>query len=839
MIIKNLELRPYGKFIDETIPFDDRLTVLFGENEAGKSTVFNALKTVIYGFTPASREKHPYVHWDMDKIDLFSKIEQSGELFSLERRLMSAPKMILSKECTHESSTGRNDALPWVSNVGESLYASVFHIDAETLNQLEEESWSDIQQRLTARFGSDYLQPVRQVIDGLVQEINAIWRQDNRGKPEMTLLGHEIQKLKSERREAEEAFIFVERLKEEQQRREDAGRELAERIRLSKLKIDALEKWLPADAKIKQIETMTSMLDRAPKVSTSFLETYEDEKKRLEGLAETVEKLSEEKRELFEKIPVYTETQQQIADARAEWIALQTPIEKLRSEEERHHELSSTAVRLRADYENRCKAVFGRLITKAERLAFNPAEIKVLVRAYQKKNREKNGVPLLYFLFGASMVVAGAAFALFGGIVSVSGGILAAGGIAVGVGGWWIRRNCARAMKEMRSNETVRHLLPDYVWQDETFEFFPRVEAIFHDSDQWESAERALEESERRLKTAKEDLLARCLPLGIQEGPDFLERLKRNVDEAMVIERSERDLSGVRARYSEVSGRLSEREQTLQEMRQSVESKNQMIREAGVGDFETGIEKIREAMRLSANIKTLKEMLEATPEAAETVANWDAPYALSEEELQAEKTVLKDLNEEDRNLLIEQNNRKHQIENGYPSRAIDEIDSDIQMATERMHFLNEQRSLYMAVVSILKYADARYRQKNQPEFLKNVSRYLRFMTEEKYRNVYLQEDSALQVEMGDRILPISLAFSKGTLNQLFLAFRLAMIDLLDPEGNLPVIFDEAFVNWDENRFAATCRCIRDWSESRQVIVTTCHRDAANAFEQLGARFITL
>ena len=40
-----------------------RLVVVEGRNEAGKSTFFELLATILYGFYPASRESHPYAPW--------------------------------------------------------------------------------------------------------------------------------------------------------------------------------------------------------------------------------------------------------------------------------------------------------------------------------------------------------------------------------------------------------------------------------------------------------------------------------------------------------------------------------------------------------------------------------------------------------------------------------------------------------------------------------------------------------------------------------------------------------------------------------------------------------
>jgi uncharacterized protein YhaN len=46
VIIWRVRLRPFGFFADREVAFGEGLNVVLGPNEAGKSTLFNAIKTV-------------------------------------------------------------------------------------------------------------------------------------------------------------------------------------------------------------------------------------------------------------------------------------------------------------------------------------------------------------------------------------------------------------------------------------------------------------------------------------------------------------------------------------------------------------------------------------------------------------------------------------------------------------------------------------------------------------------------------------------------------------------------------------------------------------------------
>lgn len=45
--IKSLHIEGFKKFVSLDVQFNERMNILVGENEAGKSTILNALKTVL------------------------------------------------------------------------------------------------------------------------------------------------------------------------------------------------------------------------------------------------------------------------------------------------------------------------------------------------------------------------------------------------------------------------------------------------------------------------------------------------------------------------------------------------------------------------------------------------------------------------------------------------------------------------------------------------------------------------------------------------------------------------------------------------------------------------
>ena len=103
-----------------------------------------------------------------------------------------------------------------------------------------------------------------------------------------------------------------------------------------------------------------------------------------------------------------------------------------------------------------------------------------------------------------------------------------------------------------------------------------------------------------------------------------------------------------------------------------------------------------------------------------------------------------------------------------------------------------------------------------------VSRYISRFTEGRYDSVRVDEKGKLLVQTEGKEIPPE-ALSRGTLEQFYLAFRLAVGDIVAKEEPMPVFCDEAFGMYDDKRLAQTLRVLSGLG--RQVVIFTCqHRE---------------
>ena len=111
-----------------------------------------------------------------------------------------------------------------------------------------------------------------------------------------------------------------------------------------------------------------------------------------------------------------------------------------------------------------------------------------------------------------------------------------------------------------------------------------------------------------------------------------------------------------------------------------------------------------------------------------------------------------------------------------------------------------------------------------------TSQILSEITGGKYREVLMDEELHMSVNTGERTVSIA-RLSRGTLEQIYFALRMAAGELFCKEEPFPVILDDVFGMYDEERLAAALRWLH--KEERQVIISTCHKREMEILDKEG------
>ena len=113
-----------------------------------------------------------------------------------------------------------------------------------------------------------------------------------------------------------------------------------------------------------------------------------------------------------------------------------------------------------------------------------------------------------------------------------------------------------------------------------------------------------------------------------------------------------------------------------------------------------------------------------------------------------------------------------------------------------------------------------------PRIAKRARELMAKMTDGRYDRLQLAEDfSLLAGAEQEDTLHEAIWRSEGTLDQLYLALRLAVAEALAPRA--PLILDDALVRFDDTRLKAALEILQEEAETKQVLLFTCQTREQN------------
>jgi uncharacterized protein YhaN len=149
--------------------------------------------------------------------------------------------------------------------------------------------------------------------------------------------------------------------------------------------------------------------------------------------------------------------------------------------------------------------------------------------------------------------------------------------------------------------------------------------------------------------------------------------------------------------------------------------------------------------------------------------------------------------------------------------ALEEEYAKLEEEYKNLTFQNEAIEL---AKQELEQAYYQMKKKVTPSFTTKLSQIMEKISDGKYSNIKLDEKDGLIVEIknGDYV-PIEY-LSIGTIDQLYLSLRLSAGTHISNE-NLPIILDEAFAYYDDERLANILEFLNKEYSNRQIIILTC------------------
>ncbi len=789
MKIKSIDIASFGKLKNYHLDLSDSFTVIFGENEKGKSTIMSFVRMMFYGNTGkvSSIDKNPrkkYRPWDTDFMAGSITFEHSGVTYRLEREFKasnSTDKISLINLDTNEKETvsSSEDIGARFFGLTDGAFERSVFIGEPRFSSKNEAADGEINARLSSlattsdddvSFEKVYLR-LRTAKETLLSKSRKVGKLD---KAEAELISLE-QRIK-EAKDTEDRVIAL--------KCEAAAKE--EEIKDSSSKASLLFDQLKNSDKIKK--------------KNFVLRYIEAEKER----AEAKEKLALKDGEYADKayIAYLKEATEKLADI-GEKVSQNAA---LQTEKKKEIEVLGESISALSQNDDGTVSSFEEKrdnIDKDIDICRKNSD-KLQAEIIERKPSKKNNLPLV--IIGVVLTLLGVAgyFVLIGQLVKMICLATVLIGQILFILGFVVKRKIMPDTSDitLKINENSAKLDALLKEKEALLESIAKIKAQTQENDiKLASNEALLKDKNADLETlVKEDdeLKSAKSALG-QEIIAAIGKLKyaKEVSAEKIIEELENALSY----YEMISNKITvlADNAACSSLSEAEEKYALLCRDNTIADLsETEIDSLKENFKAqSDHTATLRTQLTAINEQIKTVTALAPSVAVLEREKFALTEKIKSYREFTNTVDIAET-------------ALDEAFRDLRKNYSEV--LDQRTAEIFTKLSNNKYLSV------------SVSKGL---------DASVTTEDAFGTKEADYL-------SRGTEDQLYLALRLAIAELITNESEkLPIFADDPLSQYDDNRTNKALTFLKDYSKDKQLIMFTCHSFIKEAAEESDIKVIKM
>lgn len=152
-----------------------------------------------------------------------------------------------------------------------------------------------------------------------------------------------------------------------------------------------------------------------------------------------------------------------------------------------------------------------------------------------------------------------------------------------------------------------------------------------------------------------------------------------------------------------------------------------------------------------------------------------------------------------------------------------DIDAQLQQCRQQLQQLQGEYDAIALAMTVLDEANTTLQNRFSPALGARAAEIFSKITAGRYQKVLLSRDLSLETDSEGAQRSVQL-LSQGAADQLYLAVRLAICDLVLPEDkHVPLILDDALLTFDDDRLHAALDYLLEESEKRQILLFTCQK----------------
>ncbi len=874
MIINKIKIDSFGGIKNKSIDFNDGLNLIYGENEAGKSTIQNFIKIWLYGFANTriksitANERLKYMPMTGENISGELYVSQGNKQYIIRRTFAKNKKddtAIIVDALTGEDILDINAYEPGkdilgINRVTFSNTLFISQLGVEVKKDKEEEILDKISQVLGVGDGNITIDKAFTKLETYKKNIS-----NNRNTGELNLLNQRYAELVNERYEgyklSEHSIENENELIRLKKFREDLNKEIEnleiykKYLKKSKLQkeyeeiTDYLRKKEELQEKEKTISSEITFNSRL--LTNEFIGQIKDEYSLYLSLLDLKNEDEEKLQQKREKLKAYEEDDefQRYFNAGS---SIRNEIEKIKLQNESFNEKKISINKIKKEIKvlEQKKHEGEKLVGNAIKLKPYKEELQKDLKEYEKKlselkNKAENKTD-------KKIIILLVAVAVFSGVISAIAEPLALkilfalvpffAGLIYVLNKYVLKSGSNYRMYKLNKQiEEIEESLNKYMVEVQTTEFnelFKKYNLYLQFEEFGERINKKIEEKEYQLNYLAEnnfnfqyennnekikEILNKynCSSLeALLEKVDYYEEEKNNYKIIQIHVNSEEE------NLDKINGQLLIREEKIREKLAQINKGD-----IDILQVEEVLSSLKEKINLMEDIKRSLESVESTYELLAKDKNIDnikdelkdiikVNFKYSYEK---EEEIDLAIKEKTNNLLNTEKKIKdiqYEIESRFSGkRRIPEIEEEILEVKEKINLAENKLKASEIALKVLKESYDEIRNSFGPKLNNEVADIFSSLSGGRYSEVMVSDKYEMKVKKENGLLS-SEHLSNGANDQLYLSLRLAFIRLIFKDKDIAVFLDDAFVQYDDIRTEYILKYLVN-ERFKQSLVFTC------------------
>lgn len=790
MKLTKIEIVHFGKLNNLSFDLKDNLDIFQGANEAGKSTTVAFIKQVIFGFYLKNAKTAPFFE-DYSPLARVSPMggsltfEDGKDEYVLKRLYVKGdPKKGVLTVTLNGEQVPAEVFYKKIQNISPQFYADSFIFNQDTLREITGLSQAQLMERIYF-LGAAESSKLLDLRDDFEKQAGELFKKAGR-KPEINALLTQIkaqnEKVSATSKEFEQYHRLELQLDKLVKQKEDTQNNLKQ-FEKQVQKLNTLKQQLLNYQEYQKLKSQVKPVSFSQK-DFDDAQSLEIEIKSLKG---SLQKLEEQAGQISQTLADNSADLQDLVDQKAQILQWQSElkqtnqkIESLQNELQQLQTYQSEAFKL---------------------LEMTEDQRQNLKSDYQKVQEQEKGKAThqgqYLNIIGMALIVVGLILCF---VVAPACVLLSAVG-AVLI--WVSTRNSKSQPNEAEIFEKKYQIKPDDFDYNSTINQMLQLQTKQQDLDNQQKDKKLLEDN-------LEKIVGQLKQVGYQvdnfdEIIPTLTKIQNKINEAS---QNQHHLQDLNLQERQLQDEISTHQIKLNE----IYTRNKLT---SLAEFKTLAAQAQTQEKLKLHLQTLQNSMQDDLTQLEKIAPDESDFmqklAQANEKLNTEQDKFNSLQEQVAQLKAEMTQLADSSAVFDEKQTLANLKS--QLREKSIQYLADLAAARWIAVSLDLASNGRF-----PKMIKSAKEYFKLLTGGRYIDLEISKKIKV-ISKNKRKYDVQY-LSRGTSEQLYFALKLAFVEQISDKISLPILIDDAFVNFDNQRTGYIVQLLEKLSQKSQVLIFT-------------------